>query len=303
MSFQSHIPWTNKCYINVIDNGDPWSSRSILQLFSSKSEMIKSFNLDENRGYLDNGIYPILDKELLLLCYLKYDENGKSSIFIDYCKLNENSIELIKRHKIRNENSCGSTNGKVFLYDQICYVVYGDLTNNDYFNCVEFNFDHCYSDQKCKIKYETSYEPEFNQIYMISKNFIIYSRTFGYDHKKIKVGLYKLNDSKCINMTTIELENGLSHMADIEFKEFESNIYDLFTYNNITYILIRIKLYYKVDILHIKRYFLDVIFDFVTMEVIEMSRVIYYDIKQDYDGYFGIRPYYVIKDDKVTVFN
>jgi hypothetical protein len=104
-------------------------------------------------------------------------------------------------------------------------------------------------------------------------------------------------------MTTIDLENGLSHDADNEFKEFESIIYDIFTHKNITYVLIRIKLYYRVDILHIKRYFLDVIFNFVKMDVVDMSRVIYYDTEKDYDGYFGIRPYYVIKDDKVTVFN
>lgn len=302
MSFQSHIPWTNKCYINVIDNGDPWTSKSVLQLYSSKSEIIKSFNLDENRGYLDGGIYPILDKELLLLCYLKYDDN-KSSIFIDYCKIDDNGIELIKRYKIRNENSCGGTNGRVFLYNDICYVIYGDLINNDYFSCVEFNFDHCYSDQKYKIKYESSYEPEFNQIYMISQNRIIYSRAFGHDHNKIKVGLYNLNSSKCINMTTVELKNGLSHVADMEFKEFDSIVYDIFTHRDITYILIRIKLYYRIDTLHIKRYFLDLIFDFIEMDVVDMSRVIYYDTKRDYDGYFGIRPYYVIKDDKVTVFN
>lgn len=303
MSFQSHIPWTNKCYINVIDNGDSWSSKSVLQLYSSKSEIIKSFNLNENRGYLDGGIYPVLDKELLLLCYLKYDNDGKSSIFIDYCKIDENGIELIKQHKIRNENSCGSTNGRVFLYDDICYVIYGDLINNDYFSCVEFNFDHCYSDKKYKINYKSTYEPEFNQIYMINKNRIIYSRAFGYDHNKIKVGLYKLDDSKCIDMATVELENGLSHVADMEFKEFDSIIYDIFRHNNKSYILIRIKLYYKVDILHIKRYFLDLIFDFIEMDVVDMSRVIYYDTKHDYDGYFGIRPYYVINDDKVTIFN
>jgi hypothetical protein len=303
MSFHSHIPWSNKCYINMLNNGDPWTTKTKLQLFSSKSEIIKSFNLDENRGYLDGGIYPILDKELLLLCYLKYDENDKSSIFIDYYKIDDTDMKLIKQHKIRNENSCGGTEGRVFFYDELCYVVYGDLINNDYFSCVEFNFDHCFSDQKYKIKYESSYEPEFRQIYMISKNCILYSRSFGYNHNKIKVGLYSLNDSKCINMTTIDLENGLSHDADNEFKEFESIIYDIFTHKNITYVLIRIKLYYRVDILHIKRYFLDVIFNFVKMDVVDMSRVIYYDTEKDYDGYFGIRPYYVIKDDKVTVFN
>lgn len=303
MSFLSHIPWTNNCYINMVDNGDPWTTKTKLQLFTSESKIIKTFNLDENRGYLDGGIYPILDKELLLFCYLKYDENGKSSIFIDYYKIDDTDIKLIKQHKIRNENSCGSTEGRVFLYNELCYVVYGDLTNYDYISCVEFNFDTCFSDQKYKIKYDDSYEPEFKQIYMISKDCILYSKTLGYNHNKINVGLYNLNDSTCINMTTIELENGLSHDAENEFKSFESIIYDIFTHKNIPYVLIRIKLYNRVDILHIKRYFLDVIFDFVKMDVVDMSRVIYYDTEQDYDGYFGIKPYYVIKDDKVTVFN
>jgi hypothetical protein len=71
----------------MLNNGDPWTTKTILQLFTSESKIIKSFDLDENRGYLDGGIYPILDKELLLLCYLKYDENSKSSVFIDYYKI------------------------------------------------------------------------------------------------------------------------------------------------------------------------------------------------------------------------
>ena len=179
-----------------------------------------------------------MNDELLLLCYLKYDENGKSSIFIDYYKLDERSIELVKRHKIINEISCGSTEGRVFLYDETCYVIYGDLTNNNYFSCVEFNFEHCYNNKKYKIKYDETYEPEFRLIYMISKECILYSRTFGYDYNKIKVGLYRLNDSKCINLTTVELANGLNHSANVEFKEFDSIIYDIFTYNGISYCLI-----------------------------------------------------------------
>ena len=55
--------------------------------------------------------------------------------------------------------------------------------------------------------------------------------------------------------------------------------------------------------MYIKRYFLDIIFEFIKMDVVDISKIIEYDFERDYDGYFGIRPYYVIKDDKITIFN
>jgi hypothetical protein len=202
--------------------------------------------------------------------------------------------------------SCGSTLGKIcpcVYSDSEYFVIFGDLINYEFFSCVKFNLNKF--DKEIKIPFEQDFEPEFEQVFLISvekktnENMMIFSKAFAHSTNQIEIGLFHVNDSTCFSVSTFVLPDNLIHDStkpiEVECKMCDSIIYDFFQFESKLYCLIRIKLAQRIDPLHIKPYFIDVIvhIDGSKSTIKCYSQPIFYNLDSDFSDNFGIKPYWI----------
>lgn len=230
---------------------------------------------------------------------------------------NQIQITKIYSHQIKSNLSCGETIGKICTLDKnsLC-VCWGDFTNYSEINCVEFIIDDIVSNKKISKQYkidlaqvELSISP--SHLYPLGSTLIFYSNVLGYEFNKIKIGIFEELKSGCVCYVDIDLPNGLTHNCSKSLTNgsdmYESKIYSFIIIGSKIYCLIRIKLSYKPDPLHIKYYFIDTIIEIngLKSRLIEITQPIYFSNLENHEDYFGLEPYLIQSncDKLIKIFN
>lgn len=271
------IPWKDNI-INIKDlSSDPWTTKYNLELIK-ETKIIFTYEYKEFRSCVDYCL--LRSKDILIFCYTNYIDN-KSHIIIDFLKLDDD-IKLINQHKIKMDYSLNGLIGKLSIYGNSYYVTYGDQVNYNYFSCILFNL-HSYDEP---IKIELNDNKLIEELYLLSPSIMIYSNVVSYKNN-IEITLLNTELSNIFSLSSLSLNDTI-----IDNKEYDSIIYDLFTYNNNLYCLLRITLYEKIDVLHIKDFFLDVIIEVngEDSKIVCMLKSINYS-----------KPFWVIKNGKLQI--
>jgi len=249
--------------------------------------------------------------------------NYKAYIIVDFCKISivpNEEIKIINQYKFKLTSSCANTQGKLCkINNDIFCLTWGDFTNDEYYSKVFFNLEEYFQIVKCNIEYDEKFNFE-NSFYFDNKN-IIFSRAIASidsinsinsidsKSKSIEIRLFLYPNINCFTSCKMILPNNLYHKYDFS-KEIESKIYSLFKFDEIYY-LVRLKIPYNLDVLHLKYYFLDIIIQLNDIEskIYEISKPIYFNVEDENKNYFGIDPYlieYIDKEtglEKIKIFN
>ena len=128
----------------------------------------------------------------------------------------------------------------------------------------------------------------------------------------IELGLFETSKSNCFSISTISLPDNLTNdlSKSKEFSEYDSRIFGFFQWNSNLHCLVRLKLHYRLDVLHVKNYFIDVIVlvNGVDSKLIDISKPIFFSNSSNYEEYFGIEPYWIFSLDQeknpiIKIFN
>jgi hypothetical protein len=312
------LPWKNdKCIkisSSISNNFDLWDDFTYqMELVDLSDNVISKITLNKARGYFD--IIPVLSKDIIVVGYFNYIQND-SYVMIDLYKLTSttNEFNLQYQYKIKSEYSCGGTSGKICKNgSEIFYLIWTDICNSDHFSYFEFDLDFDLdlssklnkSDDNLarQIKFTENIDSSWDNIFMVSPDNLLYSRALGHNSNQIELALFDASKSYCFSISTLTLPNNIVHYSDynvdIKVEEFDTIIYDFFCFSSKSktnvYCLIRIKTYYKLDPLHIQNYFIDTIVqvDGADSKPVEISNPIYFSTSEDYNGYFGKRPYLI----------
>ena len=324
------VPWKNNFTIKInieSDDLDPWSSEKYyIELTDTSNNTLELVELAKARKII--GVIPIIDKNILLVVYVNY-VNDKPCVLIDFLKIdipdqnnesnsnNESnlkvSINRLTQHKIKSKYSCGMSEGVLCsscIDSNLFYVCFGDLVNYSSVSFVKFTQDK-YEPAKL-VEYGIELEPVFDNTFWLDSTYIIFSKAVGHDINIVEFGLFNVVGSKCFSIVTLTLEN--SHSLDNLSAniEFESKIYDFFQLDGIMNCLARIKLFHRINPLNSKSYFLDVLVKINNKEnyteVLDISNPIFFSNSDDYENYFGVRPYWIKSPEpngnfKIKIFN
>ena len=283
----SIIPWNNNLLMNFInDSLDPWTNNYKIQLLNDENNILYEICITNKIYYI--VYYPILNKNIFIFCYLEY-VNDKPCIIINFYSVTNNEIIEIQQHQIKIKYTLGSLIGKLCIYDEnTYYVIFGDIINYNYFSCIKFNIEG----YEPEIKINLNPEVEFEKLYLLHPEYIIFSKTM-HNNKTLQITLFNNDEMNCFSLVNLELDVN-------EIVDTDSMIFDFF----LLYCLVRIKVYDRIDILHIKPFFLDVIIHIngIDSTIVDISKPIYFDKSKDYNGYFGTKPFILVSNNKIKIF-
>lgn len=286
--------------INIKDNGtDPWTYIYEFEILDDKHNIINTISFGESRNIID--IYPLYIKNLLIIAYVNYIDNVPC-LLIDFYNIND--INKIKQHKIKINYACSSITGKLSVQtttsdscDQNINIIFGDLINYNYIEYICFNLETFYS--PIRIKYD--YDIYIDQIYLLNDKLII-NADIVIINNIVYIKIYNLikkesDSNTAFSITELSLDN-----IKLYDRLCDYNVYDFFYYNDKIYCLIRLKLNENNNLLYINPFFVDVIINISDNIIHCYNEPLYYDKKNDYEEYFGIKPYYIIKENELKIY-
>lgn len=253
--------WKNSKHI-IVYNIDTfcWDINHLLCIMDDNNQIFAKHNLCETR--ICFGIICVPEDNLFIYVHYKYISD-KPSVVIEFYEINESLlIKKFKEFIIESEYSCGGTTGRVCrIENNLFSVAWGDMSNNDHFDVVFFSKDSYFDKQ-------TIEKEEIEKYYFLNKNMIIEPLVFAYKSSFLNIGLNILDDDDDNFISIIE-KIPCSHRFDN--KDIDSTILEFGIYGQNVLCLLRIKLEYNPDPLHLQYFSLDILFNVKTNSIIECS--------------------------------
>lgn len=237
----SAFKYDNDSYLIMEDKGNPWESKYSLKLFNNCNEIL-ALSESENARYV---AYIGKSDQLIILVRLDYIEDH-SSVAVDFYEIKENKINKVITHVIDSGFTIGDTMIKVNKLNENKFIImWSDLFNYDYLQIATVSKE---TYQVKSLTHELIHEGTFDLIYASDDNLINMVRVIGHDKNKITFLFDNIDhDENCIGGSLTCIEHNNDHM------EFKSRIVDFMIYEHNQYILIKVNIEIRVDVLHLSK--------------------------------------------------
>jgi len=238
-------------YINISDEND---------------NVLSTYKLPETRVCL--GVLTFPKNNTYIYIHYNYIENDRFLIIDIYSISNENLFTKTNQLLVKSDDfSCNNLSGQVYksINDSFT-VVWSDLTNYDFVKYIIVDKDKIVDEQQLSNIYE------IEKYYFLSKETVFESLvTRTIETNNINVGLL-MNEKLIYTLAEISLP--------CEFKnEIESTILEIDFNDGKLLFLVRINLQNNIDVLHIESFYIDLLIDIHSENIVMISDKKKLDIK------------------------
>ena len=209
--------------------------------FRYKSRLLISNSSEERTRHM---AYFGKSNDYILTVKLDYVDN-ESSVVIDFYQIENKLLNKIKTHVVRSDFTINNTLIKVTKLNENKFaIIWSDLFNFEYLQKIYFSFES-YS-YESNISNKLIHENSFESIWNIYKDQFIISEVFGYNENKIQIRINNLEETTQSSNIFETVKHGYDN------REFESSIIDFAINDFAQFVLIKINLEIKEDLLHSK---------------------------------------------------
>jgi hypothetical protein len=262
----------NKTIVNKSWWDDPWTVNEEIILLEN-DKVVDKIAINSKTFQLRDTIGFYYKNETIIYVYYGYGDSD-ALLKIDFYNISEdNKLNKFKEESIKLNCSCGNCEGRLFkLSYDFFMVIWGDLTNNDYYNEVIFEKNSILMQTEKTINKDFSFD-----YYQLTINFLLESSVIAFKNNKIAIKIINVTNDNLIYISDeVELEE--KHNFD-NYSEVESKILDHEINNNEIFILLSIDLMKRINVLKIEEYKVFVLVNINKPAVIQILENITNNIK------------------------
>jgi hypothetical protein len=231
-------------------------------LLNENKKFLNKIKLKEIRVLFD--VVCFSNKNKFGVIYYGYNEklNNHPNVFLDIYDIRNNVIAKSNSFYIQSESSCNNVEFKLCKIDEFYTLVWGDLFNYDYCNFIYFNDESFFNLQKINVS-------SIECLYFVSDKIFFQCNVVAYKNNNIAIKLQIDNNEYPFSAIDCKLPftHKYTNPTDLD-TESELLIFD----SKSSQCLVKINLLENINPLKIEEFYILVLFDFKTNNMIDISQ-------------------------------